>query len=382
MPRTSLYFSPESWWAMNNMLSLTALSGLPVLELPTMNDLIEDMVIFTGWIVDSHPDSIEDLLVSAQGGVLTSIKSEVYLPSNATGRMAFNVSEKAMEVLDHLNSVVSSIKEKDTKGTFYSGMSIPMLIRNCVYFVLNGPYLFDFFMWFYVSSLYGLTLFKTQPSRFLLKGINETSPEKNSILDIISSENEYSKDSLKLISMDSVVINSLRRIIENMLENQREIMPNVKVNYPSGTNIEMKFDPAKMKGVEYASRFFNFNYYETAYGFSVLLHFNPLTTTIPEIMVRIGRNQIQASEDNFLWMQHFLRTLSLFKDISIDYNRLISEHGEISFNGSDTKQKSQDKPSPKNTIPRLILDKDVENQRLMKDVEKHLEDMRKKLEDD
>lgn len=144
----------------------------------------------------------------------------------------------------------------------------------------------------------------------------------------------------------------------------------------------MKFDPAKMKGVEYASRFFNFNYYETAYGFSVLLHFNPLTTTIPEIMVRIGRNQIQASEDNFLWMQHFLRTLSLFKDISIDYNRLISEHGETSFNGSDTKQKSQDKPSPKNNIPRLILDKDKENQRLMKDVVKRLEDTKKKLEND
>lgn len=377
MSRTSLYFSPESWWAMNNMLSLTALSGRPVLELPTMNDLIEDMVIYSGWVIDAKPELVKDLMSDAEGDILSFIKSNIYQTTGLKGRMAFNISKKTQRVLDHLNSVKDILGRKVNNGANHYRLTTPMLIRNCVYFVLNSPYLFDFFTWFYISSLYGLTLFVTQfnVNYSLLYLFSEE--EMSKLTEIIPFEDEFSKDSIRLIPMDQEVIFLLDKTIKHMMENQREIMPSKDVKYDQAKiDIELRFDSAKMKGMEYASRYFNFNYYEAASGYYILSHFNPLIATLPEIISKIREEPLRSNEDDFVWIEHFLHVISLYKHIGVEYNGLILRHGEIAGEIApgrpNTEGETNTKSHPLNEKSRLMLSRDKENEdvRLFKDSNK------------
>jgi hypothetical protein len=377
MSRTSLYFSPESWWAMNNMLSLTALSGRPVLELPTMNDLIEDMVIFSGWVIDAKPDLVKDLMSDFEGDILSSIKSNIYPTSGSKGRMAFNVSKKTQIVLDRLNSVKDQLGRKLNNGTNHYRLTTPMLIRNCVNFVLNSPYLFDFFTWFYISSLYGLTLFIKQFNVDYSLLYLFSKEEMSKLTEIIPFEDESSKDSLRLIPMDQEVIFLLDKTIEHMMENQREITPSKDVKYDQAKmDIELRFNSAKMKGTEYASRYFNFNYYEAASGYYILSHFNPLITTLPEIISKIREEPLRSNEDDFLWIEHFLSAISLYKQIGIEYNGLILRHGAIAGETAksrpDTEGETNIKSHSLNDKLRLMLSRDKENEdvRLFKDSNK------------
>lgn len=157
--RLSLYFEPYAWERLNRYLSYLLLSGKPMYELPTMNDLIEGMVVYVSQeITDGLLPAIE---FSSFFESLPSkfSKKRFYSKEKDKGRMAFNITEVTEDAINEIRRVDAERKREDNLERFLpDDATDPLVVRACVYYIVTG------FHPEFIDQLYFSFLYNIRPS--------------------------------------------------------------------------------------------------------------------------------------------------------------------------------------------------------------------------
>lgn len=307
--RISLYFDPKAWETMNLILSHLMASGKPLYDMPSMNDLIEGMVVFTLRTIETSPSTLTDLLPYTLGPPSAVMKDRLTGVVNDKGRIAFGVSSRTINSLAKIRELNGAANKKGSGQYLPTDLTDPILIRACVYYVIDSDYFWEFFMDLYISSLYN---FRPFILAFDLERYKEGLPELS----------ERERDSLHKIVWDDSVISSLSSLGKNSLFKRKS---------------DFHLNLTDLRSMEYQSRASNFNYYGAMMSFYALLLFDIRDTTMPEIITGAAyyREQDKDWKVNYEWMNDFLTTLEVLKDISKDFNRSSNTERESRKIGPD-----------------------------------------------
>ena len=154
--KISLYFDPYAWESLHRLVSLLLVSGKPLNELPNMNDVIEGTVIYVSRMLER--DSIDVYFLEyMQGYTRRKITpSDPSFSYKDKGRMALRMSESIISAVKSIrcSRTLKSLKE-DGEPSYnqINSISDAILIRSCVYYILDSPILMDFLMSLYMSNL-------------------------------------------------------------------------------------------------------------------------------------------------------------------------------------------------------------------------------------
>lgn len=285
--RISLYFDPFAWERLNRYLSLLLLSGKPMYDLPSMNDLIEGMVVYVSNMLSGLSISGNDIMPFIEDGF--SVPSGNYSVSIQynKGRIAFNVTQRTETAIQDMRNASSKFNKLGKDEDFLQNVSDPILIRACVYYVLTQPYN-DFDQNLFVSFLFGF-----RPMALPLRY------KRNDMLYKIENETRNLSESEK---------NNLRKIIwdEGIIKG---ILGTLSANEDHFGHFYLSLDDAIK--LEYQSRGFDFNYYSAFIGFAAFRRSRKSDMQVPVLLIHFGIDESDISEFDSL--------LEKVKEISADF---------------------------------------------------------------
>lgn len=259
--KISLYFDPYAWESLHRLVSLLLVSGKPLNELPNMNDVIEGTVIYVSRMLERGSIDVY-FLEYVQGYTRRKITpSDPSFSYKDKGRMALRMSEPIISAVKSIrcSRTLKSLKEDgEPSSNQINSISDAILIRSCVYYILDSPILMDFLM-----SLYMSNLFDIPPCSVYLQ---YESVEKESAL----IPNKV-KDRLMMILWDqSIIFNLLdvfrirhsgSGIMSEHLQNRKFMDKSNIISY--GDTPDLAFQ----------SKAFHFNYLSAMYGWLILGYF-------------------------------------------------------------------------------------------------------------
>lgn len=293
--RISLYFEPKAWERLNRLLSLLMLSGKQLYDLPSMNDVVESMIIRVNQWIKNNEIEVMALLPYISGTPPISIADDLIGFVGDRGRMAFNVSHRAEKALSEIRERSVSDCDKGISEELGENVSDASLIRACVYCTLESENVLDFFVDLYVYSLYNL--------RAYIFPI-----DKNAYHEHVKELSTAETDNLRRIAYDEPVINDVSEKIKKELFKRKT---------------DFKIDPILMYGIEFHSRSFNFNYYSAMIGYFAILESGVSLSTIPQVMANLvnGLGTGADWKSVFDLMRDYADTLLELKEISKDFNK-------------------------------------------------------------
>lgn len=157
--RLSLYFEPYAWERMNRYLSYMLLSGKPLYELPTMNDLIEAMVVYVSREILVKAVEPKDFLPFFDGIPFNVNKDKLYSMGKDKGRIAFNFTDITETAVSEIRRIDTQYKsEGEPEGFLTEGATDPLVIRASVYYVVTD------FRPKFIEQLYFSFLYNIRPS--------------------------------------------------------------------------------------------------------------------------------------------------------------------------------------------------------------------------
>ncbi len=286
--RISLYFEPYAWERLNRYLSYLLLSGKPFYELPTMNDLIEDAVVYVAKHMTGVAITGTDLMPYITGTGALPIKDTLSGRAYEKGRIAFNLTprgEKALKQIRETNKeIVNSIHDE----LIPEGTSDPVLIRSCAYYLIADSSTYFF------ADLYFTFLFDLGTSMLPLN-LSISDEEINAMT-------ELEKNNLRKVSWDEGLIAYLRRSMALvLLQRETKVIPVSEM--PEKT----------LRGNDYQSHGFSFNYIQAFIGFVAVQVGKSHDLSLPEILrgFSIHENDISAFIQCLLTIQRYSRSLIL-----------------------------------------------------------------------
>ena len=285
--RISLYFDPYAWERLNRYLSLLLLSGKPMYDLPSMNDLIEGMLVYVSSMLSGLSISGNDIMPFIEDGF--SVPSGNYSVSIKynKGRIAFNVTQRTEKAIQDMRNASSNFNKLEIDEDFLQSVSDPILIRDCVYYVLTQPYN-DFDQNLFVSFLFGF-----RPMALPLRY------KRNDMLYKIENETrnllEYEKNNLRKIIWDEGIIKG----ILGTLGASEDHFGHIYLNADNVGN------------PEFQSRGFDFSYYSAFIGFVAFKHSRKTDMQVPGLLIHF---EIDDSD-----IREFFNLLEKMKEISADF---------------------------------------------------------------
>ncbi len=268
--KISLYFDPYAWDTMHRLVSLLLVSGKALNSLPTMNDVIEGAVAYTSKKIETDLTQYKYFLRYTQGLSISNPKlSKPTMNHKEKGRMAFRMSENVKSSIDRIRSVKSFESSEGMNMDLLKGVSDAILIRSCIYYLLESPFLLDFFLIMYLSTLFDISV----PSiNFRSKSIEEE----------VSTMSEEAKENLRMILWDEPIIRSL--VNPNSVIDPKD---DLTTEYLRNNNL-IDLETIKRRGSTpdptYQSRTFDFNYLTAAVGWLILNYFEISEVTIHELI--------------------------------------------------------------------------------------------------
>jgi len=259
--RVSLYFEPYAWERLNRYLSYLPLSGKPFYELPTMNDLVEGMVVYVSRLMPGLAISADDLIPYIAGNQSLPPKDKMIASAYEKGRIAFNMTPKTDEALKRIRETNRRYVEKEDIGELLipEDATDPILIRACVYYLIMEPSVE------FLTDLYFPFLFDLRPSSLSSITMRDTE---------ISALSEKEKNNLRKISWDEGIARTLYRDLCD------ELFPIVHQDEITVSQIPEK----ALKESTYQSRGFSFNYVQALIGFRSLMIGKTYDLSLPEIL--------------------------------------------------------------------------------------------------
>lgn len=240
--RISLYFEPYAWEKLNRYLSLLLLSGKPMYDLPTMNDLIEGMVVHVSQLQPGLAVTSFDLLPYIEGGLPVISKDISMRTSYNKGRIAFNVTPRTERAIQEMRHFSKFFFEEKSDEDFLKGVSDPILIRACVYYELSRND-YDFYENLYFSFLFGLRPYVL-------------SFEDSNFKEEVEYLTDDEKKNLRKISWDEGIIMGLFRELSSYETHYEYALHHIYI------------PPEDVKDPSYQSRGFDFNYLSAFIGYA------------------------------------------------------------------------------------------------------------------
>jgi hypothetical protein len=323
--RISLYFEPYAWERLNRYLSLLLLSGKPMYDLPTMNDLIEGMVVHVANLYSGLAVSSNDLSPYIEG-ILPSIS-----PSNLKnirynkGRIAFNVSPRTKMAIQDMRKHGVFFSKSGSDENFLEKVSDPILIRACVYFELSQGYSsFD-------ENLYFSFLFGFRPLALSF----DKSQFKNEVLYLT----EFEKNNLRMISWDDGIIRQLSKDLNN---------------YSEGNNFSAREEtaylpPGEVENPKYQSRGFDFSYFSGFVGFVALRNSRTSDLPVPSLLTdfKVPYDYIKSYTDqleNILKLSFDFNTSRFLDEQKTEPSKRVSiDANKITFTTLDNSELNNEK---------------------------------------
>ena len=285
--RVSLYFEPYAWEKMNRCLSLLLLSGKPMYDLPTMNDLIEGMVIYVSRAMSGLEITTTDLLPYIEGFPTFISKTHLTNEQYNKGRMAFALTPRLEKALSTIRNLSKQWVDEKVDTSSLDGVSDPILIRSCAYYILeSSPGLFYDNLYF--SFLFGLRpeILSFNPNKY-----------KEEIWDLTDIE----KNNLRKVMWDEGVIVGL----------------DVMLEYATSKDDSRHTSLLDFKGSDYHSKGFNFDYLLAYIGFVAFSRAYKQNLSIPELIVDFNPKKTPYDHRTFIYL------LTNMKEISNGFNSSI-----------------------------------------------------------
>ena len=287
--RVSLYFEPYAWEKMNRYLSLLLLSGKPMYDLPTMNDLIEGMVVHVSREMSGLGISTTDLLPYIEGFPTFISKTHLTNELYNKGRMAFAVTPRLEKNLSTIRDLSKDWADREIGLSSLERVSDPILIRSCAYYIVeNTPVSFN-------DNLYFSFLFGLRPQIF--------SFNLNKYTDEISDLTDIEKNNLRKVIWDSGVIKDVNIMLEYEFSEE---------------NKDIGFSANFIKNSYYHSKGFNFDYLIAYIGFVAYSMANLRDLSIPELIIDFDPKKMSHS------YKYFKDMLANIEEISNGFNSSIS----------------------------------------------------------
>lgn len=280
--KISLYFDPYVWGTLHRMISLLLVSGKPLNELPSMNDLLESAIIFVSRHIEKEPVQLLPLSKYTEGMTVNgTISKKTPMTRGDKGRMAFRTSTRVIDALRKIRETKAIVGDADNVSVISDSVSDAILIRSCVYYLIDSPSLLDFFFNLYISILFDL---KAAP--LYIRGVG---PE-NDLESYIELLNNEEKENLRMVLWDQSIITYLTTLPSEESH-----------DYFSEKSIRKQgSDPDPF----FQSRAFNFNYLTAMIGWLIISHFEILDVTIPEIITNFSyiykKVKSEDEEDSYL----------------------------------------------------------------------------------
>ena len=302
--KISLYFSSDAWDSLHRLVSLLLISGKPLNELPNMNDVVEGAVIFVSRILEE--DYIDEEFVKyTQGYIKKKVHSAIPSYFMDKGRMAFSMSESGF-------SAIKSIRESKTLRSVESGsISDAILIRSCVYFILDGPVLMDFLL-----NLYLCNLFDIPPGSIHL-GYKSIEKELELMSDNV-------RDRLMMTLWDKSLVFNLSDLFG--VNHSSTGTVNGYLQDQSLMERDRIISQGRTPNLAFQSKGFRFNYLTAMYGWIILSYFQEdiSSVTIPELAIsfldKYDRSKSKVIEENartdILAVRAFLDGLNKIADMA------------------------------------------------------------------
>ena len=164
---------------------------------PDMNDVIEGAVSYTAKMIEKDLKQYKFFFRYTQGlSIRNPNLSKPIMNHKDKGRMAFRMSENVKFSIDRIRNVKSFENSEDPNMDLLKGISDAILVRSCIYYLLESPFLLDFLLIMYLSTLFDVSV----PSiNFRSKSIEEE----------VSYMTEEAKENLRMILWDEPIILSL-----------------------------------------------------------------------------------------------------------------------------------------------------------------------------
>ncbi len=284
--KISLYFDPYAWDTLHRLVSLLLVSGKALNSLPTMNDVIEGAVSYTAKMIEKDLKQYKFFFRYTQGlSIRNPNLSKPIMNHKDKGRMAFRMSENVKFSIDRIRNVKSFENSEDPNMDLLKGISDAILVRSCIYYLLESPFLLDFLLIMYLSTLFDVSV----PSiNFRSKSIEEE----------VSCMTEEAKENLRMILWDEPIILSLTNP-NGVADPKNDLTTEYLRN-----NAVMDLETIKKQGSTpdpaYQSRAFDFNYLTAAVGWLILSYFDISLVTIHELVTNFldtFRKSIKGDEE-------------------------------------------------------------------------------------
>ena len=269
--KISLYFDPYAWDTLHRLVSLLLVSGKALNSLPTMNDVIEGAVSYTAKMIEKDLKQYKFFFRYTQGlSIRNPNLSKPIMNHKDKGRMAFRMSENVKLSIDRIRNVKPFENSEDPNMDLLKGISDAILIRSCIYYLLESPFLLDFLLIMYLSTLFDVSV----PSiNFRSKSIEEE----------VSDMTEEAKENLRMILWDKPIILSLTN--PNGVADQKNDLTTEYLRNNAVLDLETIKKQGSTPDPAYQSRAFDFNYLTAAVGWLILSYFDVSEVTLPELAI-------------------------------------------------------------------------------------------------
>ena len=223
-------------------------------DLPSMNDLIEGMVVYVSKLHRGLSVSSTDLLPFIEEGGRPFPNDNTIGKHYSKGRLAFNVTPRSEEAIRDMRKNSADNFREGIDEDFLKAVSDPVLIRACVYYVISQMYC-EFHDNLYVSFLFGFRPFALSFG-VMSSGIKNEIPLLT----------ELEKNNLRKIAWDEGIIKDLYDNLYNDLGDE---------------------DPVDATTPIYQSRGFDFSYYYAFVGYVVFRISLAQDRPAPPLLVRL-----------------------------------------------------------------------------------------------
>lgn len=312
--RISLYFEPYAWERMNRCLALLLLSGKPLYDLPSMNDLIEGMVVHVSSLYSTATVGEKDLLPYIERGLSAFSKNTLTNASYDKGRIAFNVTSRTETSIKTMRKTSREFLKLKIGDDFLKEVSDPILIRACVYYEIAEKSS-DFYVNLYFSFLFGLRPYAISFDHLKFKH------EINFL-------NVDEKNNLRKISWDEGIIKNIFEMLTTVDESSYYTIEN---------SPPMPYlDPGSVENPAFRSRGFDFNYLAAFIGFIFFRRSIENDLTIPAVTVEFV---IEKAE-----IKYYSDCLKEIGKISNEYNQMKIDDEPLT-SALDAEDESVDKSS-------------------------------------
>ncbi len=305
--RLWLYFETYAWERMNRYLSYLLMSGKPFYELPTMNDLVEAMVVYVSReIIDGH---ITPKDFSQFFGELPSnhSKNKFNLTGKDKGRIGFNITRITEDAITEIRKIDNKYRGKEKSNSLLpDGVTDPLVIRACAYYVVTG------FRPNFIDQVYFSFLYNIRPSMLI------STKTVNFEFEYMTEQERFN---VKKIAWDDSVLKPLLYV--RLVPHSYPSEPKIQVRKPEMESIA-RLDIGSIDGPMF-SRGFGFDYREAFIGYAAIRNGVKSDVNLPHLLVSMG-NPIAIKGVLPEMKDADLITVSFFLDRLSDIQAIIDKY--------------------------------------------------------